>query len=149
MIKFMYSDKTSCNLAQARAKKCKQMKNKRTLRLLPDEDSFYQQMLRANYQAKIWYDFTYPACPSSPLNHGFAIDGRLLLPVKYTTDSCPEFLNQLLIEDKSDAESSYLSDEVYSDYESSGDDDHNNDESDNNDEDKNSMIQFLLCLPLL
>ena len=149
MIKFMYSDKTRCNLAQARAKKCKQMKNKRTSRLLPDEDSFYQQMLRANYQAKIWYDFTYAACPPSPLNHGFAIDGQLLLPVQYTTDSCPEFLNQLLIEDKSDAESSYLSDEVYSDYESSDDDDNNNDDSDNNDEDKNLMIQFLLCLPLL
>ena len=71
----MFSEKTSCNLAQARAKKWKQMKNKTTLRLPSDEDSFYQHMLRANYQAKIWYDFTSPACPSSPLNHGYTIDG--------------------------------------------------------------------------
>ena len=41
VIKFMHSDKTSCNLAQARTKKWKQMKNKTTLQLPPDEDSFY------------------------------------------------------------------------------------------------------------
>ena len=67
---------------------------------------FFQHMLRANYQAKIWYDFAPLACPSSPLNHGYAIDGQPMLPVQYTTDACPEFLNQLRIEDKSDVESS-------------------------------------------
>ena len=41
VIKFMYSDKSSCNLAQARAKKWKQMKNKTTLQLPPYEDSFF------------------------------------------------------------------------------------------------------------
>ena len=73
--KFMYSNKTIFNLAQARAKKWKQMKYKTTLRLSPDEDYFYQHILRANYQAKICYDFTSPACPPSPLNHGYANDG--------------------------------------------------------------------------
>ena len=48
VIKFMYSDKTGCNLAQERAKKWKQMKNKTTLRVPPGEDSFYQNLLCAN-----------------------------------------------------------------------------------------------------
>ena len=91
-------------------------------------------MLRTNYQAKIWYDFTSPACPWSLLNHGYTTDGQLLLPVQYTTDVCPEFLNQLLIEDKSVVESSDSSDEEYSDSESSDDDDDDNDESDNNED---------------
>ena len=78
-------------------------------------------MLRANYQAKIWYDFTSPACPSSPLSHGYAIDGQLLLPVQCTTDAYPELLNQLRIEDKSDVKSIDSSDIEYSDYESRDD----------------------------
>ena len=97
VIKFMYSDKSSCNFAQARAKKWKQMKNKTTLQLPPYEDSFFQHMLRANYQAKIWYDFASLACPSSPLNHGYATDGQPMLPVQYTTDACPEFLNDFVL----------------------------------------------------
>ena len=40
-IKYMCIDKTSCNLAQARAKNWKQMKTKTTLGVPPDEDSFY------------------------------------------------------------------------------------------------------------
>ena len=117
--------------------------------LPPDEDFFYDHMLRANYQAKIWYDFSSSACSSSSLNHGYAIDGQLPLPVRYSTDACSKFLNQLHIEDKSDVKSSDSSNEEYSDYESSYDDDDDNHKSDNNDEDRNFMIQFLLCLPLL
>ena len=78
VIKFTYCDKTSCNLAQANAKKWKQMKNITTLRLPPEGDSFYQHLLRTNYQA---YDFTSPACYSSSLNYGYATHGQLLLPV--------------------------------------------------------------------
>ena len=134
VIKVMYSDKISCNLAQARTKKWKQMKNKTTLLLCPDEDSFYQHMLHANYQAKIWHDFSSPACPPSPLNHGYAIYGQILLPVQYTTNASPEFSSQLRIEDKSHVESSDSSDEEYSDYKSRDDDDEDDAESDNNDE---------------
>ena len=93
---------------------------------------FYQQMLSANYQAKIWYDFTSPTCPSGPLNYCYAIDRKLLLPAQYPNDACPEVLNQLCIEDKYDVESNYLSDEEYSGYKSSNDDDDDNGESDNN-----------------
>ena len=87
------------------------------------------------YQAKIWYDFTSPAFHSSTFNHGYAIDGKLLLLVQYTTDACPESLNQLQIEDKPDVKSSDWSDEEHCHYESSNDDDNDSDESDNNDED--------------
>ena len=40
VIKFMYNNKISCNLAQARAKNWNQMKTKTTLRLPPDEGSW-------------------------------------------------------------------------------------------------------------
>ena len=87
------------------------MKNKTTLQLPPDEDSFYQHMLPANYQAKIWYEFISPSCPSSLLSHGYATDGQLLLPVQFTTNASPKFLNQLRIGDKSDVESNDSSNE--------------------------------------
>ena len=41
--------KASLTISQARSKKWKAMKNKTTLRLPPDEDSFVQHLLRANY----------------------------------------------------------------------------------------------------
>ena len=49
LINFIYPDKTSLTISQARSKKRKAMKNKTTLRLPPDEDSFVQHLLRANY----------------------------------------------------------------------------------------------------
>ena len=51
-----------------------------------------------------------------------------MLPVQYTTNACPEFLNQLRIKDKSDVESSDSCDQEYSDYKSGNDDDDDNDE---------------------
>ena len=40
VIKFMYSDRVSCNLTQKRAEKWKHIKNKTTFRLLLDKDFF-------------------------------------------------------------------------------------------------------------
>ena len=45
----MFNDKNSTNLGQARVTKWRSMKNKTTLGLPPDEDSFCQHLLRANY----------------------------------------------------------------------------------------------------
>ena len=51
--KFMYNDKQSSTLAQARAKNWKAMKTKCYLGLPPDEDSFHQHLLCAYYQPKV------------------------------------------------------------------------------------------------
>ena len=83
-------------------------------------------MLHANYQAKIWHDFTSPASSSGPLNHGYAIDGKPLLPLKYSTNAYSKFLNQLHIYDKSDAESSDSSNEENADFEFGNGEDNNN-----------------------
>ena len=40
LINFIYADKTSLTISQAKSKKWKAMKNKTTLHLRPDEDSF-------------------------------------------------------------------------------------------------------------
>ena len=65
LINFIYADKTILTISQARGKKWKAMKNKTTLRLPPDEDSFEQHLLRANYQAQIWYNFANSDAPSN------------------------------------------------------------------------------------
>ena len=69
----MFNDKNSTNLGQARAAKWRSMKNKTTLGLPPDEDSFRQHLLRANYQAKVWYDFKSPSAPEDPQRHCYTM----------------------------------------------------------------------------
>ena len=83
LINFIYADKTSLTISQARSKKWKAMKNKTTLRLPPDEDSFEQHLLRANYQAQIWYNFA-NSDPSNPQDHGYKQEGLLVLPTPHT-----------------------------------------------------------------
>ena len=65
------------------------MKNKTTLRLPPDEDSFEQHLLRANYQAQIWYNFVNPDALSNPLDHGCTQENLLVLPTPHTKEACP------------------------------------------------------------
>lgn len=91
----MFNDKNSTNLGQARATKWRSMKNKTTLGLPPDEDSFCQHLLRANYQAKVWYDFKSPSAPADPQQHGYTFDGQYLLPVCHTNIACPDILRTI------------------------------------------------------
>ena len=135
LINFIYADKTSLTISQARSKKWKAMKNKTTLRLPPDEDSFKQHLLRANYQAQIWYIFANPDAPSMSLDHGYRQECLLVLPTPHTKEACPNSLRRL------------VNDETFE-----SDDDKSNDDGDSlcysssSDDDSTVFIDFLKCL---
>ena len=95
------------------------MRNKTTLRLPPDEDSFIQHLLRA----EIWYEFGIPDGPRNPLDHGYKLDGLLVLPTPHTKEACPSSLRDFVLEATSETESDSSSDDESSDYKSSSDED--------------------------
>ena len=75
MMKIIYGEKTSQNLAEARANKWSQMKkNKKTQRLPPDEDSLDQHAARVNYIAYMYNHFYLRDAPPSPLLHGYKLE---------------------------------------------------------------------------
>ena len=55
--KLMHNDKQSSTLVQG---------------LPPDEDSFHQHLLRANYQAKIWYNSESASAPEDSQHYGYS-----------------------------------------------------------------------------
>lgn len=82
------------------------MKTKTTLELSLDEDSFRQHLLRANYQAKIWYDFESSSAPEDPQHYGYTFNGQYLLPLCHTKVACPNVLQNVNAdESNSDSES--------------------------------------------
>ena len=72
-IRVVYNDKNSSTLNEARASKWMQMKNKGTIRLSPDYDSFEQHLKRSNYVTYSWFSYDNPDASISPLNHGFML----------------------------------------------------------------------------
>ena len=124
LINFIYADKTSLTILQARSQKWKPMKNKTTLRLPTDEDSFEQHLLRANYQTQIWYNFTNPDTPSNPLDHGYTQEGLLVLPTPHTKEACPNSLRDLVHDETFESDDDESNDDGDSlCYSSSSDDD--------------------------
>ena len=59
-------------------------------------------MLRANYQTKIWYNFS--AAPVDPQQHGYTFNAQYLRPVCYTKVAFPDNLRGLLEDGKSDVD---------------------------------------------
>ena len=96
LFNIIYADKTSHTISEARVKKWRAMKNNISaiLRLQSDEDSFEQHLLRANYQARIWYNFANPDGP--PKSTGSWIHTRRSLCITNTTHkrSMPEFVER-------------------------------------------------------
>ena len=72
-IKFIYNDKHSKRLAEARALKWKIMKKKSTQRLPPDPDSFNLRAQRVNYQSYIFTNYMVKDAPPSPISYGWTI----------------------------------------------------------------------------
>lgn len=91
-IKYVYKDRTSKTLAEARAKKWETMKRKSTLRIPPDTDSHNFKVTRANYQAFIMLNFMNPDAPSSPLQHGWILREGKCLPERYSKPALPQCL---------------------------------------------------------
>ena len=122
LINFMYADKSSRTIAEARAKKWRAMKNKTTLRLPPDEDSFIQHLHRANYQAWIWYNYGNPDGPPNPLGHGYMQEGLLVLPKPHTKEAYPMSLRNFIHEEEQEEDDS-SDDGDSTEYSSSSDED--------------------------
>ena len=51
--------------------------------------------LRANYQAKIWYNFESASVPEDLQHYGYTFNGHYLLPVCHTKVTCLDGLQSL------------------------------------------------------
>ena len=109
-IKFIYKDKTSTSLAEARAKKWESMKKKATQRMPPDCDSHQMKVRRANYQAYIFLNFRSPDAPPSPLHHGWHMKDGNCIPLRYTKPALPTRLTNLIPADDQSPQSDSDSD---------------------------------------
>ena len=91
-IQYIYNDKESTTLAEARARKWVAMKNKSTLRVPPDTDSHAVKVTRANYQTYILLNFMSPDLSPSPLQHGWCLKVGKCVPIRYTLPALPNTL---------------------------------------------------------
>ena len=105
-IKYVYNDKKSESLPQARASKWRSLKRKTTSRIPPDADTLLHHMQRANYQAFIWLSYDDPSSPPSPLQHGWIQEKGRVLPIKHSLPPLPRNLEELLITAEESHESS-------------------------------------------
>ena len=80
-IQTIYKHDKSTSLNEARALNWKQMKNKTTIRLPPDQDSLTLHVRRANYQAYVWNSYAAPHGPQTPFGHGWNLENDTALPI--------------------------------------------------------------------
>lgn len=116
-VKYIYNDKISKTLGEARAKKWTQMKRKSTLRLPPDQDSHDLKVTRGNYQSYMLLNYhKVEPCPP-PLGHGWELINGMCVPVRYTKPALPLHLSVIALSKEQDdsadeaSESSCSSDE--------------------------------------
>jgi len=103
VIQYIYSDKKSLTATEARAVKWKNLKNKTTMHLPPDQDSLMMDIVGANYLAFIQKKFLRKVHPS-PLTHGWHLVNGRCLPVQYSKPALTITLAPM--EESEDAESS-------------------------------------------
>ena len=115
-IRFIYNDKASKSLGDARALKWSQMKRKSTSRIPPDQDSHNLHVTRANYQVYVLLNYDSAAAPPSPINHGWTMKDGQCVPNRYTQPALPNNLNEIIEQqlqsamDIDDSDSDELSD---------------------------------------
>lgn len=88
VIRYVYGNTKSKTPGEARAAKWRAQKKKSTMRLMPDSDSLYQHLLRANYLAYLLKHFQLQSHPS-PIGHGWHLVNGLCLPVRSTEPPLP------------------------------------------------------------
>ena len=72
--------------------------------LPPDPQSFKFHLQRANYQAYLWYTYSSPDPPPSPLDHGLELEAGLILPVISKSPPMPDNLKEILQSSAEDLE---------------------------------------------
>ena len=90
----IYADPNSNTMAEARARKWSNQRNKSFCRLPPDEDTLTQHFKRANYLA---YLLKHPSLREhpSPIGKGWEFINNKIRPVRYTKPALPHFLDTL------------------------------------------------------
>ena len=97
-IKYVYRDKVSNSLGEARSSKWRKMKRKSTLRIPPDLDSLCQKIQRANYQVNLLHNYDVSDAPLSPLGHGWRLVNGRCQPIRYTKPALPASLTKIVTE---------------------------------------------------
>ena len=88
-IRYIYNDKVSKSLAEAKTKKWNAMKRKSTQRIPPDQESHDRNVTRVNYHVYTLRHYHEPDVLPSPLNHGWRLSGGLCAPIRYTQPALP------------------------------------------------------------
>lgn len=88
VICYVYGNNKSKTPGEARAAKWRTQKKKSTMRLMPNSDSLYQHLLRANYLAHLLKHYQLQRHPS-PIGHGWHLVNGLCLPVRSTEPPLP------------------------------------------------------------
>jgi hypothetical protein len=91
-IRYIYGDKVSKTLGQARALKWRNLKKKTTSRIPPDRDSHNLKVQRVNYQSHLFLNFHKKELVPSPLNNGWTLDNSKCVPLRYCKPSLPKDL---------------------------------------------------------
>ena len=104
VIKYVYNDKKSKTMAEARVSKWRVQKKKSIMRLPSDTSSLRLHLQRANYLAYIQKQFMLKTHPS-PLGQGWHVVNGLCMPEKSSAPALP-FSVSVPINIQSDEESS-------------------------------------------
>ena len=108
VIKYVYNDHLSNNLAEARVKHWQSKSKRKFIRMPPDEESMYLQALRCNYLSYICKHFDLLAHPD-PVGNGWFLQNGLCLPVKPQRPPLPrqvsvDITSDIETEDETDSE---------------------------------------------
>ena len=82
IIRFVYNDKKSLNLAESRSLVWKKLKNKSTRRLSPDEDKLIRH-IKSNYVTYMNLHYNSSFINESPSNHSWIIQDSIYVPKRY------------------------------------------------------------------
>ena len=113
VIKYIYNDKKSKSITEARASKWRMQKKKSIMRLPPDTSSLQLHLERANYLAYIQKQFMLKKHPS-PLGHGWHVANGLCIPEKSSAPALPFSLSMPTNIESDEESSSDVSDANYS-----------------------------------
>ena len=89
IIRFVYNDKKSLNLAESHSLAWKKKKKKSTQRLPPDEDTLIGHIKRSNYVIYMNLNYDSLFINESPSNHGWIIQDNIYVPKRYHKPALP------------------------------------------------------------
>ena len=89
VLRYVYNDKKSLNIAESRSLVQRRMKKKLTQRLPPDEDTLRGHIQRCNYVIFMNLHYNSPCAIESPSYHGWISQDRVHVPRRYQKPALP------------------------------------------------------------